>query len=85
LPGVVLPKRSKLELFDEPRRWQFPVLLLVVIDLAQFRWVQPKLSGHLHLAVREMVAPSRIDPFLHLPILIFFDTRYRFPQVKSLL
>jgi hypothetical protein len=35
----------------------------VVIDLAQFRPVQPKFSGHLYLAVRQMAACSRIDPF----------------------
>jgi hypothetical protein len=49
-----------------------PRLLLVVVDLAQFRRVQPKLSGHLYLAVRQMAASSRIDPFLHLLICFYF-------------
>jgi len=51
-------------LFDEPGRGSFQGFLLVVIDLAQFRWVQSKLSGHLYLAVRQMTAPSRINPIL---------------------
>jgi hypothetical protein len=58
----------EIELFDEPGQWQFLRLLHVVIDLAPFRRVQPKLSGHPYLAVRQMAAPSRIDPFLHLSI-----------------
>jgi hypothetical protein len=58
-------------LFEEPGQRQFPGLLLVAVDLAQFRRVQPKFSGHLYLAVRQMAAPSRIDPFLH--SLIGFD------------
>jgi len=61
--------RGTDRLLDE--QGQFPPLLLVVIDLAQFRGVQSKLPGHLYLAVRQMTAPSRIDPFLHL--LICFD------------
>jgi hypothetical protein len=48
-----------MELLDELGQWQFPRLLLVVVDLAQFRRVQPKLSGHLYLAVRQMAASSR--------------------------
>jgi hypothetical protein len=39
--------------------------------LPSFRRVQPKLSGHLYLAVRPMAASARIDPCLHL--LICFD------------
>jgi hypothetical protein len=34
--------------------------------------------------VRQIVAPSRIDPLLHFLIgMIFVDMRYRFPCVKS--
>jgi hypothetical protein len=69
--GSRLAETLEIELFDEPGQRQFSGLLLVVIDLAQFRWVQPKFSGHLYLAVRQMAPPSRIDPFLHL--LICFD------------
>ena len=69
--GSRLAETLEIELFDEPWQWQFPRLLLVIIDLAQFRRVQPKFSGHLYLAVRQMAAPSRIDPVLHL--LICFD------------
>ncbi len=43
-----------MELLDELGQWQFPRLLPVVFDLAQFRRVQPKLPGLLYLAVRQM-------------------------------
>jgi hypothetical protein len=69
--GSRFAKTLEIELLDELGQWQFPRLLLVVVDLAQFRWVQPKLSRHLYLAVRQMAASSRIYPFLHL--LIGFD------------
>jgi hypothetical protein len=69
--GSSFAETLEIELLDELGQWQFPRLLLVVIDLAQFRRIQPKLSGHLKLAVRQMAALSRIDPFLHL--LIRFD------------
>jgi|SRR5882762_1524163 len=62
--GSRFAEALEIELFDEPGQWQFPRLLLGVIDLAQFRGVQPKLLGHLYLAVRPMAAPSRIHPFL---------------------
>jgi hypothetical protein len=68
----VVGSTLEIELLDELGQWQFPRLLLVVVDLAQFRRVQPKLSGHLYLAVRQMAASSRIDPFLHL-LMICFD------------
>src|SRR6266436_6515786 len=45
---------------------------LWLLILPSFRRVQSKLSGHLYLAVRQMTAPSRIDPFLHLPICFDF-------------
>jgi hypothetical protein len=70
--GSRFAETLEIELLDERGQWQFPRLLLVVIDLAQFRRVQPKLSSHLYLAVRQMVVPSRIDPFLHLAICFDF-------------
>jgi hypothetical protein len=82
--GSSFAKTLEIELLDELGQWQFPRLLLVVVDLAQFRRVQPKLSGHLYLAVRQMTASSRLHPFFHLLMcLIFFAIRYRIPRVKS--
>jgi hypothetical protein len=46
--GSGLAETLEIELFDEPGQRQFSGLLLVVIDLAQFRRVQPKLWGHLY-------------------------------------
>jgi|ERR1700730_7920750 len=66
----------EIELLDELWQWQLPRFLLVVIDLAQFRRVQPKLSGHLYLAVRQVVASSRIDPRLHFLIRLFDFLRH---------
>src|SRR5215468_10361934 len=59
-----------VKLFDELRQGQLPRFLLVVIDLAQLRRVHPQFAGHVDLGVRQMVALSRLDPRLHLPILL---------------
>jgi hypothetical protein len=74
--GSRFAETLEIELLDERGQWQFPRLLLVVIDLAQFRRVQPKLSGHLYLAVRQVVASSRIDPRLHFLIRLFDFLRH---------
>lgn len=58
--GSRLAETLEIELFDKPGQWQFPRLLLVIIDLAQFRRVQPELSGHLYPAVaRRALAQHR--------------------------
>jgi hypothetical protein len=49
--GSRLAETFAIVWFDETGQRQFPGLLLMVIDLAQFRRVQPKFSGHLYLAV----------------------------------
>jgi hypothetical protein len=52
--GSSFAETLAMELLDELGQWQFPRLLPVVFDLAQFRRVQPKLPGLLYLAVRQM-------------------------------
>ena len=38
----------------------------MIVDLAELSRVQPKLAGHLHMHVREMMSLARIDPGLSL-------------------
>jgi hypothetical protein len=47
----------------------------MVIDL-ELRRVQAKFSGHLYLAVRQMPAPSRVNPCLHFLIRLFDFLRH---------
>jgi hypothetical protein len=69
--GARFAEALEIELLNELWQRQLPRLLLMVIDPAQLRRVQAKFSGHLYLAVRQMAAPSRVDPCLHFLIGLF--------------
>lgn len=61
-----LAESFEAEVLDELGEWQFPPLLLMVVELAHFRRVHAQLSRHLDLGVRQAVAMACIDPRLQL-------------------
>src|SRR5271167_2631872 len=48
---------------DEVRQRPLPRLLVVIGELAELFWVQPELTGHLHMRMRQAKSLSGLDPW----------------------
>src|SRR5260221_1302685 len=48
---------------DEVRQRPLPRLLVVIGELAELFWVQPELTGHLHMRMRQAKSLSSLDPW----------------------
>src|SRR5258708_30848286 len=64
--GRILAKALLVERFDEGRQWQFPGLLVGVIELSELSWIHAKLACHLNMSVRQAVAFAGGDPSLQM-------------------
>ena len=53
-----------IKLTNEFRQRQLPWLLVMVVQLSELLWVQPQLTCHLHVLMRQMELASCIDPRL---------------------
>jgi hypothetical protein len=40
----------------------FQGLLIMIAQLAELLGIHPQLAGHLHMGVREVESPTRLDP-----------------------
>lgn len=69
--GIVGPRLAEpleVEMLNELPERHLPGFLAVVVDLSELLWIHPQLASHLDMTVGQVVAPSRIDPSLHLLI-----------------